>query len=210
MKKSQEPKNTPPSADTLSEDFKEVFVEPKKECICKKYLFENKEAMSINPKCPFHGESLQDKECKHSWIQDTPIKVCYRCGFKPTTPEREKYFKTATVGGKTYKLNKKGIGVDLSKTPPEVITTPEREQDWVKEFDKTINGDYLRGASTGKQLVGIKAFIKSLLSSQKKKMAEKIEGQKISWIKGIKLKQADRWKHIVNAVLDTILKELKD
>ena len=24
------------------------------------------------------------KECKHSWMQDAPIKVCYHCGFKPT------------------------------------------------------------------------------------------------------------------------------
>lgn len=26
------------------------------------------------------------KKCKHSWVQDASIKVCYCCGFKPSTP----------------------------------------------------------------------------------------------------------------------------
>jgi hypothetical protein len=54
-------------------------------------------------------------------------------------------------------------------------------KNWEEEFDKEINENYLRGATTGKQLIGIKQFISKLLRDErKKKLVASVPNQEVS------------------------------
>ena len=55
--------------------------------------------------------------------------------------------------------------------------------DWESRFDSEIDEGFLRGASTGKQLVGIKRFIQKELDAQSELFAEELRAQQDIWIK---------------------------
>jgi len=52
----------------------------------------------------------------------------------------------------------------------------------------------------------IKQFIRSEIALHDQELRGQIEGKKIKWIKGVRLDQEEQWKHLVNAVLDDVLK----
>lgn len=81
------------------------------------------------------------------------------------------------------------------------------KKDWEIYFDKEINENYLRGASSAEQLVGIKDFIRSLLESQRKEIIEKIEKYDCENPKDNPDEQWAKWdfkKYILKAIKNEI------
>lgn len=101
--------------------------------------------------------STGEKECKHSWLQDAPIKVCYHCGFKPTPTNKDEVFSSSA-----YSATDKSSG------------------GWEKAFTskfmygekwKTVNKGGLPALVTPRQ---VRTYIYKLLTKEREQVVEEI------------------------------------
>lgn len=79
-------------------------------------------------------DKLNAKPCEHSWIQDALIKVCFKCGFKPTPPVneswRDKYHKILNDNSNRPLFN------DLERFIERQLSTARQEAD--KQYSKKV------------------------------------------------------------------------
>lgn len=68
----------------------------------------------IHKEVPKVGEIKE--ECKHEWMQNAPIKVCYKCGFKPN-PESKESWENKAVGKNVHSVFLKCLECHVWGTP---------------------------------------------------------------------------------------------
>jgi hypothetical protein len=127
--------------------------------------------------------------------------------------QKEKLFKEAWIGGKHYKLNKKGVAIDLSKEPPEVLSAPQpKDTDWQPYFNEWVkqggrNEDMrygVRNFLTGQGMI----WINNLLARERSNYKEEVI-RKIKKFQGIAVPKADKFDKGYFTACEDILEVLE-